>query len=195
MKRAIDFVGATVLVVLLLPLLLAIAIGVRLTSPGPVLFRQTRVGQHGRNFKMLKFRTFPADHVDSRVVERHEDGGFALPAEECPSAFGRLLRRTSLDELPQLLNVLRGEMSLVGPRPEKPYFAAPLCDEIPGYGARHRVPVGITGLAQVNGLWGAGNIEERVRYDNDYIDQWSLGLDLKILLKTIPEVLVKARVR
>jgi lipopolysaccharide/colanic/teichoic acid biosynthesis glycosyltransferase len=179
-------VVATLLVVFLLPLMAAAALGVRLSSRGPVFFRQRRVGQHGREFEMLKFRTFPVGHVDSEQ---------ALPLEECPLAFGRFLRRTSIDELPQLFNVIKGEMSLVGPRPERPHFAAPLSAEVPGYVDRHRFPVGITGLAQVNGLWGVGNIEERVRFDNDYIDQWSLGLDLKILLRTIPEVFVKARVR
>ena len=186
MKRVIDVVGASVLVLLLLPLMLGAAIAVRLSSSGPIFFRQRRIGQYGREFEMLKFRTFPTDHVDREL---------ALKLDECPLPVGRFLRRTSIDELPQLFNVIKGQMSLVGPRPERPHFAAPLSEEVPGYVDRLRLPVGITGLAQVHGLWGVGNIEERVRYDNHYIDEWSLGLDFKILLKTVPELFVKARVR
>ena len=183
-KRTIDIIGAVVALVMLLPVLAVAAIGVKLSSPGPVVFRQTRVGKGGRTFTMLKFRTFPVDH---------EDTTFSLPHEACPFPFSRFLRRSSIDELPQLLNVLRGNMSLVGPRPERPHFAAPLAQEIPGYEDRHRVVGGITGLAQVHGYWGDTSLPERVQLDNRYIDSWSLLGDLSILLRTVPAILRKSR--
>jgi putative colanic acid biosynthesis UDP-glucose lipid carrier transferase len=133
---------------------------------------------------MYKFRTYPVDHVDDRQ---------SRPLADCPTPFGRFLRRTSIDELPQLFNVIRGDMSIVGPRPERPQFVELLCDEIPGYADRHRVRGGITGLAQVNGYWGQTDLIERVRLDNEYIDQWSLSGDLAILLRTLPAVFRKAR--
>lgn len=181
-KRTIDLVVCTAVLLLVLPLLIVAALGVRLSSPGPILFRQTRVGRDGRPFTMLKFRSFPVDHVD-RVV--------ALPVDECPLWWGRLLRRTSIDELPQLLNVIRGDMSLVGPRPERPQFAEALAVSIPTYRERHRVAAGITGYAQVRGLVGTTSIEERVAADNEYIDSWSLGRDARILARTVPTIVRK----
>lgn len=182
-KRALDIVGASLLVLLLSPVLLAAALAVRLTSSGPILFRQPRIGRHGELFDMLKFRSFPTDHEDVKQ---------ALKLDECPLPVGRLLRRTSIDELPQLFNVLRGEMSLVGPRPERPAFAEPLSAKIPDYDARHRVAGGLTGLAQVHGYWGISEIEARVRLDNHYIETWSLWSDLGVLVRTIPAVIVKS---
>jgi lipopolysaccharide/colanic/teichoic acid biosynthesis glycosyltransferase len=183
-KRAVDIVGAVVLLLVTLPVLTVAALGVRLTSPGPVLFRQRRVGMGARHFEMLKFRTFPVDHLD---VEQ------SLPHEQCPLRFGRLLRRTSIDELPQLWNVLRGDMSLVGPRPERPHFAEALGATIPAYRERHRAPAGITGLAQVHGLCGPTSIYERVAADNRYIEGWTVWRDLRILLSTVPTVVRKVR--
>ena len=183
-KRTIDVVSAVLLLAVLAPLLLVVAAVVKLTSPGPILFRQPRVGRHGELFTMLKIRTFPVEHVDSE---------FSLEHNECPLPFGRFLRRTSIDEVPQLFNVLRGDMSLVGPRPERPYFAQQLSSDVPGYDDRHRVVGGITGLAQVNGLWGNTSVEERVRLDNRYIDEWSPWLDMRIVVRTIPAVFRKAR--
>lgn len=183
-KRTVDVIGAAVLLLLTIPLLLIVALGVRISSPGPVLFRQQRIGRGGELFRMLKFRTFPVDHIDLTQ---------SLPTEACPLPFGRLLRRTSLDELPQLWNVLRGDMSLVGPRPERPQFATHLADSVPGYRERHRMPVGITGLAQINGLCGPTSISDRVKLDNEYIETWSLRQDAKILLHTVPTLLRKAR--
>jgi exopolysaccharide biosynthesis polyprenyl glycosylphosphotransferase len=174
-KRALDVVVATALLAVLAPVILAAALGTKLSSRGPVLYRQLRVGRDGNPFTMYKLRTFPADHVDDR---------FSTPHSECPLPLGRVLRRTSIDELPQLVNVLRGEMSLVGPRPERPHFAAPLADSIDGYADRHRVPGGLTGLAQVSGYWGETSIEERVRLDNRYIDDWTLWGDIMILVRT-----------
>jgi lipopolysaccharide/colanic/teichoic acid biosynthesis glycosyltransferase len=181
-KRAMDVTIVVALVLLVLPVLVVAAVGVRVSSPGPVLFRQTRVGRHGRQFTMFKFRTFPVDHVD-RVV--------SLDVDACPLWWGRVLRRTSIDELPQLFNVIRGDMSLVGPRPERPRFAVPLAETIPGYRERHRAPVGLTGFAQVKGLVGTTSIEERVAADNAYIDDWSIRRDLVILAKTVPTLVRK----
>jgi lipopolysaccharide/colanic/teichoic acid biosynthesis glycosyltransferase len=141
------------------------------------------VGRNGRTFDMLKFRSFPTDHKDVAL---------ALPLDDCPLPVGRFLRRTSIDELPQLFNVLRGEMSIVGPRPERPHFAEPMSEKIPDYDARHRVAGGLTGLAQVHGYWGVSEIEARVRLDNHYIDTWSLWGDLSIIARTVPAVIVKS---
>lgn len=183
-KRALDVAVALVLLLLVLPVLIVAAVGVRLSSPGPVLFRQPRLTHGGRRFTMLKFRTFPVDHVDATV---------ALPTEACPLAWGRFLRRTSIDELPQLLNVVAGHMSLVGPRPERPRFATELAAEVPGYVERLRAPAGITGLAQVRGLHGTSSLQDRVDADNEYIERWSFWGDLRILAATVPTVVRKAR--
>jgi len=185
-KRALDVTVAVLALLVLLPLLLAVAAGVKLTSRGPVLFRQRRIGCEGMPFTMYKFRTFPADHVDDKFSRDHH---------ECPLRFARFLRRTSIDELPQLINVLRGDMSLVGPRPERPHFATPLSQTVADYGRRHRVRGGITGAAQVRGLWGNTSVDERVRLDNEYIDRWSFWSDVGILLRTIPATVRKGRRR
>lgn len=175
LKRLFDIIGSVAVITLLAPVLLAVAIGVKLASPGPVLFRQARVGRGGVPFMMYKFRTFPVDHQDVK---------FSLDHDECPLVFGRFLRRTSLDEFPQLFNVLKGDMSIVGPRPERIHFAQQLMEVVPDYADRHRVPGGITGAAQVEGLWGNCNVTERVRFDNRYIDDWSLWGDFVILMRT-----------
>jgi exopolysaccharide biosynthesis polyprenyl glycosylphosphotransferase len=180
-KRAVDLVLACIALVISAPLLGLIALAVRLTDPdGPVLFRQQRVGQNGRVFEMLKFRTIQIGHEDA--VWRDPDGHEYTP-------IGMLLRKTSLDELPQLWNVLRGCMSIVGPRPERPHFAAPFAEEVPGYADRHRLPVGLTGWAQVSGLRGETSIAERARFDNFYIEHWSLWFDIKVILRTSSTVI------
>jgi exopolysaccharide biosynthesis polyprenyl glycosylphosphotransferase len=176
-KRIIDIVVATLALVILAPLMLAIAVAVRLTSRGPVLFRQRRVGLRGHEFTMLKFRTMR--------VAADADAGWTVPDDPRRTPAGRMLRRTSLDELPQLLNVIRGNMSLVGPRPERRMFAEHFAEGLPTYDERTRVPGGITGLAQVHDLRGDSSIEDRARYDNRYIDQYSLFLDLIIALRTV----------
>ena len=183
-KRAFDVIAAAGALVVLAPVLVAAALGVRLSSRGPILFRQERVGRDGVAFTMYKFRTFPIDHVDDK---------FSLELDECPLPFGRFLRRTSIDELPQLFNVLRGQMSIVGPRPERPHFATPLSQAVPDYDDRHRVFGGITGAAQVNGLWGNSSVEERIRLDNRYADDWSPWRDGIILLRTLGAALRKSR--
>lgn len=178
MKRAIDAVLATAGLLLAAPVMAACALAVRLSDGPGVIFRQERVGRHGRPFVLLKFRTLrPADVQESATR-------WNVASDGRMSRVGRMLRRTSLDELPQLWNVLRGDMSMVGPRPERPFFVAQFSRAHPGYQARHRMPVGITGLAQVNGLRGDTSIEERARFDNRYIETWSLWQDACVLART-----------
>jgi len=178
-KRAVDVALATMLLVLLSPLFLMIAVAIRLTSVGPVFYRQERMSLDGRTFLVWKFRTMKAD--------AEADGGavWATPDDPRRTWFGGWLRRTSLDELPQLWNVLRGEMSLVGPRPERPVFIEEFRQKIPKYMLRHKVRAGMTGWAQVHGLRGNTSVEQRIRYDLYYIENWSLLLDFKILLLTL----------
>ena len=185
LKHAIDRVLAAVLIVILAPLLAVIAVLVKRSSPGPVLFRQRRVGRDGQAFDMLKFRTMARSATAPPFVP---PGGLApggVEGVDRRTRVGRLLRRTSLDELPQLLNVLRGEMSLVGPRPERPEYVASFVADLARYGERHRVRSGMTGLSQVHGLRGQSPIADRVELDNYYIENWSLLLDVKILLMTV----------
>ncbi|NJP69051.1 sugar transferase [Streptomyces spiramenti] len=177
-KRCLDVTGAAALLLLTAPLLLGCAAAVRTVDGPGVLFRQQRIGQGGRPFVILKFRTLrPAD--DTEAATRWNVAG-----DNRMSGVGSTLRRTSLDELPQLWNVLRGDMSLVGPRPERPHFVSEFSRSHPGYARRHRMPAGLTGLAQVSGLRGDTSIEERARFDNHYIDTWSLWQDVSIMLRT-----------
>jgi len=182
LKRIVDLVVAVVGLVLLSPLIAILAAAVRATSGGPVLIRQPRVGLDGREFGLLKFR--------SMHLRAGADDAWAVPRwDPRVTRVGRFLRRSALDELPQLLNVIRGDMSIVGPRPERPAFVARFEREVPGYSGRHRVRVGLTGLAQVRGLRGDTSIAERSRLDNDYIDGWSLAKDLWIMACTVPAIL------
>jgi exopolysaccharide biosynthesis polyprenyl glycosylphosphotransferase len=192
-KHALDRVLAAVLLIVLSPVILAAAIAVKLSSPGPALFRQRRVGRDGRVFDFYKFRSMrePAQTApagDASALDFLLAGDIApggVEGEDRRTPIGRLLRSTSLDELPQLFNVLRGDMSLVGPRPERPEFVELFRNDIIRYGDRHRVKSGITGWAQVHGLRGQTSLAERVEWDNYYIAHWSLGLDLKILALTL----------
>ncbi|GGT40748.1 exopolysaccharide biosynthesis polyprenyl glycosylphosphotransferase [Streptomyces chromofuscus] len=177
-KRVLDVVVSGALLLGVSPLLLACALVLRISEGPGVVFRQERIGQDGRPFTLLKLRTHrPAD-------ERESATRWSVANEHDMPWFCRFLRRTSLDELLQLWNVFRGDMSLVGPRPERPYFVDRFSQAHPGYAARHRMPVGITGLAQVNGLRGDTSIEDRARFDNAYIDNWSLWQDVCIMLRT-----------
>ncbi len=178
LKRAFDLAFGTVALLVAAPAMLAIAAALKLTSPGPVLYRQERMGVDGRRFLMLKFRTM---HVGA---ERETGPVWARPDDPRRTGLGAFLRRWSLDELPQVLNVLRGEMSLVGPRPERPSFVEEFRRRVPGYMLRHKVKAGITGWAQINGWRGNTSIEKRIEYDLYYIESWSLGFDLKILIQT-----------
>ncbi|MBJ7472439.1 MAG: sugar transferase [Solirubrobacteraceae bacterium] len=188
-KHGSDRLFAAALLLLLSPLLACIALAVRLSSPGSVLYRQERVGRDGRAFKLLKFRSMrpSTDPVDLAVIERLEIAGLGpggIEGEDRRTPIGRFLRRSGLDELPQLVNVLRGEMSIVGPRPERPEFADRFGERLRRYDDRHLVRAGITGWAQVNGLRGQTSIAERIEWDNWYIQNWSLGLDLLSLALT-----------
>lgn len=178
MKRVLDFALAAIAVVLLAPIMAILALFVWIESGRPILLRQTRVGLDGKPFNILKFRTM-------REAGEHTEGTEWAADEDRMTRTGRILRKTSLDELPQLFNVLKGEMSLVGPRPERPYFVHMFSDLYPSYHSRHRLPAGITGWAQVHGLRGDTSIEERAAFDNYYIENWSLAHDLKILLRTV----------
>jgi len=180
LKRTFDFVLALAAVILLSPVWILVAIGVKLSSPGPVLFHQKRVGRDGRIFHMRKFRSMAAGS---------ETVAFTAKNDPRVTRFGTFIRKTSLDELPQLLNVLTGRMSLVGPRPEVPGLVEKFEKEIPRYFERHQVKSGITGWAQVNGFRGNTSLSERVKYDIFYIENWSLWFDIKILLRTVLDIL------
>jgi exopolysaccharide biosynthesis polyprenyl glycosylphosphotransferase len=196
-KYAVDRLVAAFLLLVTLPLTGLAALGVLLTLGRPVLFRQMRIGRDGRTFEMLKFRTMKIAPPD---VLSH---AAALPPDTAPggveggddrrTGFGTMLRRTSIDELPQLINVLKGEMSLIGPRPERPEFVGLFEQSVYRYGERHRVKSGITGWAQVNGLRGKTSLSDRVEWDNYYIENWSLWLDLKVLLLTFLAVVRSPR--
>jgi exopolysaccharide biosynthesis polyprenyl glycosylphosphotransferase len=178
-KRLLDLVLVVPALIVAAPVLAACALAVRLSDGPGVIFRQERVGLGGGPFTLLKFRTIkPADATEAATL-------WSVAGDERMSTVGRLLRRTSLDELPQLWNVVRGDMSLVGPRPERPFFVQQFSDELPGYAERHRSPVGITGLAQVHGLRGNTSIEDRARFDNHYIETWSLWQDVQIMCRTV----------
>jgi Undecaprenyl-phosphate glucose phosphotransferase len=178
-KRGIDLTFSATALLLLSPLFLAIAAAVKLSSPGPVFYRQERMSLNGQTFAMLKFRTMPVD------AEDRSGAVWAKPGEARATRVGAFLRKTSLDELPQFLNVLRGDMSVVGPRPERPVFIEQFRHEIPGYMLRHKVRAGMTGWAQVNGWRGDTSLEKRIQYDLYYIQNWSLAFDLKIMALTV----------
>jgi exopolysaccharide biosynthesis polyprenyl glycosylphosphotransferase len=189
LKHALDRGFAALALIALAPLMLLIAIGVRISSPGTVLFRQRRVGRDGHVFDLVKFRTMrdARDEDEFDLPDGCAPGG--VEGEDRRTRFGQWLRRGSLDELPQLINVLRGDMSLVGPRPERPEFVERFAVEVNRYQQRHRVKSGITGWAQVHGLRGQTSIDDRVEWDNYYIQNWSLRLDLRIIALTVAEIL------
>jgi len=178
LKRALDLAVTVPALVILSPLLLLIALVVKLDTPGPALYRQERVGLGGRAFGMLKFRSMRAD------AEKRTGPVWAKAGDPRRTRTGAFLRRTSLDELPQLLNILKGEMSLVGPRPERPHFIAGFARRVPRYMDRHAALPGLTGWSQANGLRGNTPVEERIKYDLYYIENWSLWLDIRIIFRT-----------
>jgi exopolysaccharide biosynthesis polyprenyl glycosylphosphotransferase len=185
-KRLIDIIFSLLAIVILSPILLLIALLIKLTSKGPVLFIHRRVGRDEKEFKFYKFRSMYCDKCDWG-----ETGVWTTANDEKTriTAFGKFIRKTNLDELPQLFNILKGDMSFVGPRPELPKLVEKFEGEIPEYFRRHRVKTGLTGWAQVNGLKGDSSIEDRVKYDIYYIENWSLWFDLKIIIKTVGMVL------
>lgn len=176
-KRLMDIIGSSLLLLLTSPVMLVCALGVRLSSPGPVIFRQQRVGRNKKIFPMYKFR--------SMRLNNEQTSRWSTDHDERKTPFGAFLRKYSLDEFPQFFNVLKGDMSLVGPRPELPHFVERFKDEIPLYMVKHQVRPGITGWAQVNGLRGDTSIKARIEHDIHYIENWSLWLDIKILLITL----------
>ena len=178
LKRVMDILGAVIAIILFSPFMLLAAIGIKLTSKGPLIFRQERVGLHNRPFKMYKFRTMEVQK------EEEEKKGWTKKNDPRVTKIGRLLRKTSIDEMPQFFNVLKGDMSLVGPRPERPLFVEKFREEIPRYMIKHQVRPGLTGWAQVNGYRGDTSIRKRIEYDLYYIENWTFGFDLKILFLT-----------
>lgn len=179
LKRTFDIVFSIAVLLVLSPLLLLITVGVKLSSRGPVLFAQERVGKNRRIFKMYKFRSMNVSTVNISNTQ------WTTENDPRKTKFGTFLRKTSLDELPQFFNVLKGDMSIIGPRPERPYFVEQFKEDIPKYMIKHRVRPGITGWAQVNGWRGDTSIEERIKCDIDYIENWTFALDLKIVFKTV----------
>ena len=183
-KRVFDFLFSATVLAVIWPVLLLLAAAVKVSSRGPVFYRQERMGLDGRRFEMLKFRTMDAD------AEVRSGPVWARPSDQRRTGLGAFLRRLSLDELPQFWNVLRGDMSVVGPRPERPVFVERFRQTVPGYMLRHKVKSGITGWAQVNGLRGNTSLEKRIQYDIEYIERWSVWLDFKIIAMTVVRVLV-----
>ncbi len=177
-KRVMDIAGSLIGIVATSPVMLLVAALVKLTSPGPVIFKQERVGLHNRTFYMYKFRSMELQ------APGEEKKAWTIKNDPRVTNVGKFLRKTSLDELPQLFNILKGDMSLVGPRPERPLFVEKFREEIPRYMVKHQVRPGLTGWAQVNGLRGNTSIRKRIEYDIYYIENWTLGLDIKIILMT-----------
>lgn len=178
LKRLVDIFGALVAIIVFSPIMLLAAAGVKATSKGPLIFKQERVGLHNKPFKMYKFRSMEVQPVDD------EKKGWTKKNDPRVTKIGKVLRKTSIDELPQFFNVLKGDMSLIGPRPERPLFVEKFKEEIPRYMIKHQVRPGITGWAQVNGYRGDTSIRKRIEYDLYYIENWSMAFDFKILFLT-----------
>lgn len=177
-KRIVDIVGSLFGILLTSPVMLVCAILIKITSPGPVIFKQERVGLHNKPFYMYKFRSMAVQSA------KEEKKAWTVRNDPRVTGVGKILRRTSLDELPQLFNILKGDMSLVGPRPERPLFVEKFKEEIPRYMVKHQVRPGLTGWAQVNGLRGDTSIRKRIEYDLYYIENWTMGFDIKIIFMT-----------
>ena len=178
-KRCMDFVGSMICIILFSPVMLAAVLIMKLTMPGPLIYRQERVGLHKRPFYMYKFRSMEVQK------ESEEKAGWTVKNDPRVTSFGKFMRKTSIDELPQLFNVFKGDMSLVGPRPERPQFVEKFREEIPRYMVKHQVRPGMTGWAQVNGYRGDTSIKRRIEYDLYYIENWTIGFDIKILFLTV----------
>ncbi|ADL53340.1 undecaprenyl-phosphate glucose phosphotransferase [Clostridium cellulovorans] len=178
-KRTVDIIGSLILILITLPVMIFVYITIKITSPGPAIFKQERVGLNKQNFTMYKFR--------SMKIQKEEEEKAEWTTENDPrkTRFGSFIRKTSIDELPQFFNVLKGDMSLIGPRPERPFFVEKFKEEIPKYMVKHQIRPGITGWAQVSGWRGDTSIEKRIEYDIYYIENWSLAFDIKILFLTV----------
>lgn len=177
-KRAMDIFGALVALTLFSPVMLVITIIIKVTSPGPLIFKQERIGLQNKPFYMYKFRSMVVQDASK------EKNGWTVKNDPRVTPVGKIIRKTSIDELPQLINILKGDMSLIGPRPERPQFVEKFKEEIPRYMIKHQVRPGLTGWAQVNGLRGDTSIQKRIEYDLYYIENWTLGFDIKILFLT-----------
>ena len=177
-KRIVDIGGSLFAIVLFSPVMLITAILIKLTSPGPLIYKQERVGLHNQTFKMYKFRSM---EVQDPAKEKK---GWTVKNDPRVTPIGKFIRRTSIDELPQLFNILKGDMSLVGPRPERPFFVEKFREEIPRYMVKHQVRPGLTGWAQINGYRGDTSIRKRIEHDLYYIENWTLGFDFKIIFLT-----------
>lgn len=178
-KRGMDIVGSLACIIIFLPLMLFTALLIKVTSRGPLIFAQERVGRHNRPFKMYKFRSMQVQE------EKQEQKGWTVQNDPGITGIGKIIRKTSIDEFPQLFNVLKGDMSLIGPRPERPQFVEKFREEIPRYMIKHQVRPGMTGWAQVNGYRGDTSIKKRIEHDLYYIENWTVGLDIKILFLTV----------
>ena len=178
-KRIVDIIGSLVGIILFSPIMLVVAILIKLTDKGPIIFAQERVGLHNKPFKMYKFRSMAVEPPQKEAKK------WTTKNDPRVTAIGRFIRKTSLDELPQFFNIFIGDMSLVGPRPERPFYVEKFRDEIPHYMIKHQVRPGLTGWAQVNGYRGDTSIEKRIDHDLYYIENWSMGFDFKILFLTV----------
>ncbi len=178
-KRLIDIIGSLFAIILFSPVMLVTAIAIKRSSPGPLIFSQERVGLHNKPFKMYKFRSMEVQ------TDKEEQKGWTTKNDPRVTKVGKVIRKTSIDELPQLFNVLKGDMSMVGPRPERPQYVEKFREEIPRYMVKHQVRPGMTGWAQVNGYRGNTSIRKRIEYDIYYIEHWSVAFDIKILILTI----------
>ena len=178
-KRVMDICGSIICLIIFSPLMLITAILIKTTSKGPLIFKQERVGLHNKPFQMYKFRSM------EQQTEEDEKKGWTVKNDPRITPVGKIIRKTSIDEFPQLFNVLKGDMSLVGPRPERPQFVEKFREEIPRYMVKHQVRPGMTGWAQVNGLRGNTSIKKRIDHDLYYIENWTVGLDIKILIMTV----------
>lgn len=179
LKALSDYTIAIIAIIITSPIMLVTAIAVKITSPGPIIFKQERIGHNSKPFKMYKFRSMK---VQDPNLEKSE---WTTPDDPRKTLVGDFIRRTSIDELPQFFNVLKGEMSVVGPRPERPYFVEQFKESIPKYMVKHQVKPGLTGWAQIHGCRGDTSIKKRIEYDIEYVENWHLGLDLGIMIKTV----------
>lgn len=177
-KRCVDLFGAIVALILFSPVMAVVSVIIKATSPGPLIFRQERIGLQNKPFPMYKFRSMVVQDAAS------EKAKWTVQNDPRVTPIGKFIRKTSIDELPQLFNVLKGDMSLVGPRPERPQFVEKFREEIPRYMVKHQVRPGLTGWAQVNGYRGDTSIRKRIEHDLYYIENWTLGFDFKILFLT-----------
>lgn len=177
-KRVVDIGGSLFAIVLFSPVMLVTAVAVKVTSKGPLIYKQERVGLHNQTFQMYKFRSMEVQDPNK------EKKGWTVKNDPRVTTVGKIIRKTSIDELPQLFNILKGDMSLVGPRPERPFFVEKFREEIPRYMVKHQVRPGLTGWAQINGYRGDTSIRKRIEHDLYYIENWTLGLDFKIIFLT-----------